>query len=273
MTFTSEGPEYWQFLASAAPDKVVALYRQHISPEVHARAPVSERAYDPRNRWNNSTANGAMHLIQANNTLGAEIELAAAATIVRIVNGRTLEAEQELIACGQYGQSERNSDPHIGAEVNALARAKADITLANPVGLCIAGLSTAGWQTPDGSPASDYWTVVRGTPEKALRAVYEVPGGQRLYRWRHHSRRQDNRIWCADRGFYHDQADRTGRPASARARSRRSTAASAALAQWRRRSVLPMSLPHWPIGPGFPGGEARSAGKRMLELMRSERIA
>jgi hypothetical protein len=178
VTFTSEGPEYWQFLASAAPDKVVALYRQHISPEVLPEHLFPNGTYDPRNRWNNSTTNGAMHLIQANNTLSAEIELAASATIVRIVNGKALEAEQELIACGQYGQPERNSDPHIGAEVNALARAKADITLANPVGLCIAGLSTAGWKTPDGSPASDYWTVVRGTPEKALRAVYEVPAGK-----------------------------------------------------------------------------------------------
>jgi hypothetical protein len=35
-----------------------------------------------------------------------------------------------------------------------------------------------GWQTPDGSPASDYWKIVRGTPQKALRAVYEVPPGR-----------------------------------------------------------------------------------------------
>jgi hypothetical protein len=178
VTFTSEGPEYWGFLASSDPDKVVQLYRQHVSPEVKADHIFQRGAYIPRNRWNNSTANGAMHLIQRNNTLGAEIELAAAATIVRTIGGRTLDAEQELISCGQYGQPERNSDPHIGAVVNELARAKHDITLANPVGLCIAGLSVAGWQTPDGSPASDYWMITRGTPEKALRAVYEVPAGK-----------------------------------------------------------------------------------------------
>ncbi len=178
VTFTSEGPEYWSFLASIDPDKVVELYRQHISPEVNADHIFQRGAYVPRNRWNNSTTNGAMHLIQPNNTLGAEIELAAAATIVRTINGKTLDSEQELIRCGQYGQPERNSDPHIGAVVNELARAKHDITLANPIGLCIAGLSVAGWQTPDGSPASDYWTITRGTPEKALRAVYEVPAGK-----------------------------------------------------------------------------------------------
>jgi hypothetical protein len=178
VTFTSEGPEYWTFLASIAPDKVVQLYRQHISPEVKPDDLFQRGNYIPRNRWNNSTANGAMHLIQRNNTLGAEIELAAAATIVRIINGKMLDAEQELIKCGQYGQPERNSDPHIGATVNELARAKHDITLANPVGLCIAGLSVAGWQTPDGSPAADYWRIMRGTPEKALRAVYEVPAAK-----------------------------------------------------------------------------------------------
>jgi hypothetical protein len=178
VTFTSEGPEYWQFLAAVNPDKVVALYREHISIEVKPEHLFRDGAYVPRNRWNNSTTNGAMHLIQANNTLGAEIELAAAATIVRVRDGRQLDSEQELIACGRYGQPERNSDPRIGAVINELARGKADITLANPVGLCIAGLSVAGWQAPDGSPASDYWKIVRGTPEKALRAVYEVPAAK-----------------------------------------------------------------------------------------------
>jgi hypothetical protein len=178
VTFTSEGPEYWQFLASVAPNKVLQLYQQHIDAAVKAEHLFDNGTYLSRNRWNNSTTNGAMHLIQVNNTLTAEIELAAAATIVRVVGGRTLVAEQELIECGRYGQPERNSDPNIGAVVNELARGKADITLANPVGLCIAGLSVAGWQTPDGSPASDYWKIVRGTAEKALRAVYEVPAAK-----------------------------------------------------------------------------------------------
>jgi hypothetical protein len=176
VTFTCEGPEYWRFLAASDPDKLIQLYQQHISHDVRAEHLFDrDGKYVSRNRWNNSTTNGAMHLIQRNNTLSAEIELAAAATIVRIVDGMTLDDEQVLIQCGQYGQPERNSDPLIGAVVNELARARADITLANPVGLCIAGLSVAGWQTPDGSPASEYWTITRGTHDKALRAVYEVP--------------------------------------------------------------------------------------------------
>jgi hypothetical protein len=132
--------------------------------------------YNPVNRWNNSTDQGAMHLIQRNNTLGAEIELAAAATLVRRRGGATLTAEQDLIRCGQYGQPDRHSDPHIGAQVNALARQKADVTLANPIGLCIAGFSPDNtWETPDGSDPAAYWHIARGTQQKALRAVYEVP--------------------------------------------------------------------------------------------------
>ena len=36
----------------------------------------------------------------------------------------------------------------------------------------------AGWAAPDGSNPLSYWTITRGTPEKALRAVYEVPAGK-----------------------------------------------------------------------------------------------
>ena len=176
VSFTSEGPEYWEFLAAVNPVRVLELYREHVDAAVqHADLFGSDGIYRRRNRWNDSTDQGAMHLIQRANTLGAEIELAGAATIIRRRNGTVLTSERELIDCGRYGEPERFSDPHIGAEVNALARQKADITLANPVGLCIAGLSVASWQAPDGSDPLDYWKVTRGTKEKALRAIYEVP--------------------------------------------------------------------------------------------------
>jgi hypothetical protein len=175
VTFTSEGPEYWQFLAAVSPDRVLALYRQHVSPDVQPGDLFKGGRYVSRNRWNNSTTNGAMHLVQRSNTLGAEIELAAAATIVRRRAGVPVTEAQALIACGAYGEARRHSDPHIGAVVNELARARHDITLANPIGLYIAGLSVAGWNTPDGSDPAGFWTITRGTRDKALRAVYEVP--------------------------------------------------------------------------------------------------
>jgi len=175
VTFTTEGPEYWTYLARVDPAGALALYQKYISPGVRMSDLFRQGRYNERNRWNNSTINGAMHLIQGSNTLSAEIELAAAATIVRRVGGQIVTDAQQLIQCGAYGQPERHSDPFIGASVNELARGRSDITLANPVGLYISELSVAGWVTPDGSDPLQYWTVERGTKEKIVRAVYEVP--------------------------------------------------------------------------------------------------
>jgi hypothetical protein len=176
VTFTSEGPEYWEFLASVNAKRVLELYRQHISPDVLREHLFPNGTYDARNMWNSSTSHGAMHLIQKNNTLLAEIELAAGASLVRAhPDGGLLTSEQELIECGKYGAAQRHSDPHIGGVVNEFARQKADVTLANPVGLCIEDLSVVGWATPDDSDPKSYWKITRGTETKALRAVYEVP--------------------------------------------------------------------------------------------------
>ncbi|MFF2148077.1 hypothetical protein [Kitasatospora sp. NPDC058190] len=177
--FTCEGPEYWDLLARSSPDTVLQLYRTHIGPNVQQSDLFGpDGSYRPRNRWNDSTAHGAMHLIQAANTLSAEIELAAAATIVRVVNGVELTTEQELIQCSKYGEPERNSDPHIGAAVNALARQKADIALANPVGLYFDDLATDGWAAPDGSDPKSYWTYQRGDAAHPVRALYQVPANK-----------------------------------------------------------------------------------------------
>ncbi|MFF5860001.1 hypothetical protein ACFY8B_31020 [Streptomyces sp. NPDC012751] len=174
--FTCEGPEYWHLLAQSNPARVLELYRTHIGPDVrHGDLFGTTGTYNPRNRWNDSTTDGAMHLIQTNNNLGAEIELAAAATNVRVIDGRELTTEQELIHCGKYGAPERNSDPHIGGAVNELARQKADVSLADPVGLYFGELATDGWATPDGSDPKDYWVRQRGDATHPVRCVYEVP--------------------------------------------------------------------------------------------------
>jgi hypothetical protein len=179
VTFTCEGPEYWEILAASAPDKVVALYQQHVNPAVqHDDLFDSQGRYIRRNRWNTDAVNGAMHLVQDSNTLGAEVELAAAATIVRVINGRELTGEQELIDCSQYGVATRNSDPHIGGVVNGIAQQKTDIALADPVGLYFNGLATPGWEAPDGSDAQTYWTITRGSQDHPVRAVYEIPSSK-----------------------------------------------------------------------------------------------
>src|SRR5262249_31190254 len=118
VTFTCEGPEYWSFLAQVNPDKLLSLYQQFVSPQVRKQDLFfSSGEYRANNKWNNSTTNGAMHLVQPNNNLGAEIDIAVRSTVVRRINGTVLTGERELIDCGGYGEPERNSDPHIGAQV------------------------------------------------------------------------------------------------------------------------------------------------------------
>lgn len=177
IAFTCEGPEYWNFLAATDPALTLALYRQHVDANAtHSDLYSASGDYNPRNRLNNSTANGAMHLIQRNNTLGAEIEIAGAATVQRLrADGKPMVDTLELIECGRYGAPQRHSDPFIGARVNFHARTKADLTLANPVGIYFAGIDTQEWEAPDGTDPASFWTYTRGTAERPVRAVLEVP--------------------------------------------------------------------------------------------------
>jgi phosphatidylserine/phosphatidylglycerophosphate/cardiolipin synthase-like enzyme len=183
VTFTCEGPEYWETLATMNPDKVVALYQEFVSPLIRREDLFVNGVYDPLNRFNRGTSDGAMHLIQAANSLSAEIELGAAATIRRLRNGQELTGAQELIRCSRYGEAGRNSDPFIGEQVNALARRKADISINNPVGLYFHEFNPVGWVTPrtpsapDGVDPRKFWRYVRGQDDHFVRAVFEVPPG------------------------------------------------------------------------------------------------
>lgn len=174
--FTCEGRVYWHYLWAQSPDLVTKLYQEHVNLNVKKEdLATSDGKYNERNKWNNNTTTGAMHMIHNPNTIGAAIELAAGASNVRVINGKTLTGEQELIKCGRYGDPNRNSDPHIGAIVNSITRQKAKLTLADPLGLYFDSLLTNGWKTPDGTNASEFWKYTRGNDGKYMRAVYEVP--------------------------------------------------------------------------------------------------
>jgi len=187
--FTCEGPEYWEALAHGYPieydgprdpavkgdiDTLLALYRQHINQSVQLNDLFRSGAYNRLNKWN--TSHGAMHLNQRNNTLGAEINIAAQATILRKnKDGQLITDADALIQCARFGQAGRASDPTIGDQVNSLARSGYRITLQNPVGLYMAGINTAGFVTPNGSDAQQYFRVVRNPAGMTVRAVFEVP--------------------------------------------------------------------------------------------------
>lgn len=206
VTFTCEGPEYWQSMAGGpsiynregespadfgAPgdrNVLVDLYRQllgtdEVQPEdlFFTDAPDT---YNPWNVWN--TQRGIVHLQQINNTLGAEITIGADGTVLRDKGGPVTDATR-LICCGGFGGPERASDPHLGAAVNAFARRGFAITLRNPVGIYMAGIDDSAFTQParDGGrePAGNHFRVVRPEPTTenaglAVRAVYEVPEGE-----------------------------------------------------------------------------------------------
>ena len=204
VTFSSEPPEYWEAMFGtpidpgdgtplAFPgdrDRVLALYRTLVGPQVamndlicaaEIRGPdgsvyVQQGQYNPYNKWN--TTHGIVHLCAPPNALTAEIQLGADATVLyRNATGEPVVEPSALICCAGFGGPDRNSDPTIGATVNALARAGAMVTLPNPVGLYMDHIDLAGWQAPAGVRVADCMRVERGTPGMIERLVIEVPSG------------------------------------------------------------------------------------------------
>lgn len=177
VTFTSEVPEYWEALAHGYPsigshpeadfgsdrNKLVSLYRTFISPEVKLEDLFVDGRYNLANKWN--TTEGAMHLSQPTNTLSAAILMAAESTVQGTQPGGLIAADA----------NERASNSAIRAAINSFTVAGFDITLKDPIGIYMTSLNTTGWITPNGSPASRYWRILRGTEDRFIRAVYEVP--------------------------------------------------------------------------------------------------
>jgi hypothetical protein len=194
--FTCENPDYWFTLWQVDPNTVLQIYQQLVSSAVQIQDlylldssgnPVVNPltgypAYNPLNKWNSGTvttpgvSGGAVHLTSPPNTLGAEVYLAAAATLLRDVSSYD---PQSMICCSKYGQPFRNSDPHIGFMSNQVAKSGDTISLADPVGLYIQEPDWGTYSTPDSTPAQDFWTVLRGNgPQQILHAVFAVPASK-----------------------------------------------------------------------------------------------
>lgn len=203
VTFTSEPPEYWEAMFGTAVDpgdgtpfafpgdrdRVLSRYRELVGPLVQMDDLICQETiqgpdgsvyaqqgqYNPYNKWN--TTHGIVHLCSPPNSITAEIQLGADATVLyRNGRGEAVVEPSALICCADYGGPDRNSDPTIGATVNALARVGAMITLPNPVGLYMDHIDVSGWQAPAGVQIEDCVRVMRGAPEMIERLVVEVPG-------------------------------------------------------------------------------------------------
>jgi hypothetical protein len=189
VSFTCETTQYYEFLFKHDKHKLVEIYNDLVDPahkgEVTIEDLQSHGKYNGLNKWN--TDNGAIHLIQTNNNLYAEVIIAAQACIPRKrPDGKPITDSDELIRCARYGEPGRASDPKIGAIINEKARAGYSISLRNPVALYMTRWSSAGWKKPDKkTPVGNYWSLKRGKPgatpddpSMGLHLVYEVPASE-----------------------------------------------------------------------------------------------
>jgi hypothetical protein len=180
--FTCEGPEYWSYIAKKDQALLVKLYSEIAGQQVPASdLYTSGGAYSPRNKWN---VRYAAHLMQRNNTLGAEINIASQATILRRHQGDDPVTDaNELINCSGFGDPDRHSDPHIGDVVNQAARQGCSVTLQDPIALYMESLphptNDLGIKKPGGGVVGpEYWRLMRGDQNHILRAVFEAPPGE-----------------------------------------------------------------------------------------------
>lgn len=181
--FTTEAPDYYDFLASNDPDLLVALYRKHVNPAVELDDLMQGGSYSDFNKWNHPGVNGAdgtiMHMGgNTANTLGAAVNLSAQATWPSIDgNGNPITGEQELIACRRFGDRVRHSDPFIGAQINQLVRSGKKVSFAGPVGLYVDSMDFADFDIPGGLNPQDIFSVTRGDDEHMMRLEFEMPSG------------------------------------------------------------------------------------------------
>lgn len=171
--FTTELPDYWNFLGTVlTPREVGDIYRQLYPAAVDADLR-SGTDYDPLNVWN--TTRGAMHLIGDINTLSPDALGVIAGAIPWRFNaaGEVIDVQD----CVARRGSVFHADPTISANINRMAREGRAITIDDPFGVYIFGIDTEGWVCPDGSDPAALVTYSRGTPPMHAR-VAPPPGAR-----------------------------------------------------------------------------------------------
>lgn len=208
LTFVAEGYDYFATLFEHDEQRVLEIYKEFLSDnrlktdQLRARDGVYRRGangkmteivapggFNTRNHLN--IGKGIVHLSHRANSLGAEVNLAGVSGIARtMASGAVLDGSdaEKLLCCNAGGNPNRNSDPLISQQAYALVLGSYRYTLANPVGLYIAGIDEQGLLLPDNrTPVPrDWWTVVRGadlwdvTKSRVLRLELEVPEGESI---------------------------------------------------------------------------------------------
>lgn len=208
ITFVAEGYDYFAELFALDESRALELYKDFTGlPGLKAddlrakdgiyrrlkngttKAVVEPGGFNPRNRYNINP--GIVHLSHRANSLGAEVNLAGVSGIIRKkADGTRLDGSdaEKLLCCNQGGNPNRNSDPLISQQAYAQVLQSYRYTLANPVGLYIAGIEDTGLLLPDNSTKvpREWWQVVRGadlwdaSASRVLRLELEVPAKEKL---------------------------------------------------------------------------------------------
>jgi hypothetical protein len=207
ITFVAEGYDYYSALFRDNEQAVVDIYKEFTQNNTitadDLRAPQEIRylsrgqlqiltragEFNPRNRLN--LADGRIiHLSHRANSLGAEINLAGVSSLARKnIDGGLIDSAsaEEVICCNHSGAVNRNSDPAISHAAYGLVLDHKRFTLADPVGLYIAGARRTAVKLPTGNDQvpDEWWKVVRGEGEmdnpessRILRLELEVPEGE-----------------------------------------------------------------------------------------------
>jgi len=208
LSFVAEGYDYYSALFDADEQRVLDLYKEFTGlsslkvDDLRAPGGVYRRysdgrletvaepgGFNPRNRFNINP--GIVHLSHRANSLGAEVNLAGVSAIARKnAKGVTLDGKdpERLLCCNEGGNPNRNSDPLISAQAYAQVLEGYRYTLANPIGLYIAGVEEAGLLLPDNATKvpRDWWKVRRGqdlwdnTKSRVLHLDLEIPASEKL---------------------------------------------------------------------------------------------
>jgi len=194
VTFTTEVPEYYDFLAStdADGDRLLGLYNNHNSKDDVKREDLLEAngKYNRRNRWNIRSdgespgcAGAIAHLLRANNTLEAIVMLVVDSTILvpdPKNAGKYLTKYQDRLPYIPKVSKEsagRNSDPVIAAHINQYVQKGKRITITNPLGPYIDTFEDGKIRSGNVQlKAKDVWQVRRsGDDDHVVRATFTVP--------------------------------------------------------------------------------------------------
>ena len=122
------------------------------------------------NQWNH--ARGIVHFIMRINGMSPLIK-AEQDTPIRGAVADNYDAMPLAFANGTPLYT--SADARFSLDIGVLSRQGLSVTVREPVGLYMIDWDDTGWEKPDGTPVGDYWRVVRGRPDAALRLEYEVP--------------------------------------------------------------------------------------------------